>query len=141
MFNSEYLHAQISILVHSEMFQNTLGNLMFNFQNLMNVMDYRANLWLLEKSEGACPLQAPPPQNDAYDIIRDWQVEQDDQAELYMVTYKRIIPYSTCTGVLTGLYPQCCNSTTGVLPTEQYRYILSWPPLIYVIGIQVFIVP
>ena len=26
-----------------------------------------------------------------------------------------IIPYSTCRGVLTGLYPHCYNSTTSVV--------------------------
>ena len=59
-----------------------------------------------------------------------------------------IIPYSTCRGVLIGLYPHSCNSTTSVvshglvpvvvsyttgqyldiaLTTMQYGNILPWP--------------
>ena len=34
---------------------------------------------------------------------------------LYVITHECIIPYSTCRGVLTGLYPHCCNSTTSVV--------------------------
>ena len=32
-----------------------------------------------------------------------------------MVMHECIIPYSTCRGVLTGLYPHSCNSTTSVV--------------------------
>ena len=34
---------------------------------------------------------------------------------LYVVTHECTIPYSTCRGVLSGLYPHCCNSTTSVV--------------------------
>ncbi len=34
-----------------------------------------------------------------------------------------IIPYSTCRGVLTGLYPHCCNSTTNVVSDYDQRQV------------------
>ena len=41
-----------------------------------------------------------------------------------MVTHECIIPYSTSRGMLTGLYPHCCNSTTSVVsePDHWARY-------------------
>ena len=43
-------------------------------------------------------------------------IQHKDAARgLYVVTHECIIPYSTCRGVLTGLYPHSCNSTTSVV--------------------------
>ena len=44
---------------------------------------------------------------------------------LYVVTHECIIPYSTSRGVLTGLYPHCCNSTTSVVTESDHwaRYL------------------
>ena len=38
-------------------------------------------------------------------------IQHEDEAQgMYVVTHKCIIPYSTCRGVLTGLYPHSCNT-------------------------------
>ena len=47
---------------------------------------------------------------------------------LYVVTHECIIPYSTCRGVLTGLYSHCCDSTTSVV--SDYDHVRGQVPVV-----------
>ena len=39
---------------------------------------------------------------------------------VWNIMHEYIIPYSTSRGVLTGLYPHCCNSTTSVVSESDH---------------------